>query len=658
MSMAMQTPMRFPHLFSPFRIKSTEFRNRIFSTGHDTYLPEGGLPSPALIAYQSARATGGAGLIIIQVVGVHETARYTGGLLMGTHDDCIPRYRELIGAIHAPGAKVFVQLFHPGRELFGRPEGVVQPAYAPSFSPSERFRTVPRAMDSEMIAEIIEGYGEVARRMAEAGADGLEIVASHGYLPAQFLNPRVNRREDHYGGSLENRLRFTQDVIASVRTAVPEQTIVGIRFSGDELDADGLNEDETIAMARLIKDDVDYLNVIAGTSAASAGAVHIVPPMTVNHAYLAPYASKLKQTTGVAVFVAGRINQPHEAERIIAEGSADMCGMTRAMICDPEMPNKARQGVTDDIRACIGCNQACIGHFQLGLPISCIQFPETGRELIYTAKPKAQWRKKVMVIGGGPAGLKAAAVAAERGHDVTLYEKEPRLGGQALIAQALPGRAEFGGIVTNLAREAERHGARLIKAKAVTADLVRAEEPDAVILATGSTPHAPPIEGIATASNVVHASDLFAGGGRTGSNVVIYDWLADWVGAGAAEKLAGEGVYVRLAVNGVCPAVNIQNYVRDVYLAKLHKLGVTVLPMMRLYGVDGKTAYFIHTAAQEPVVLDDVDTLVLACPNAPADHLATELRPLVRELYLVGDCLAPRTAEEAVFEGLKAAMAL
>jgi 2,4-dienoyl-CoA reductase-like NADH-dependent reductase (Old Yellow Enzyme family) len=649
--------LRFPNLFSPFRIKSTEFRNRIFSTGHDTYLPEGGLPSPALIAYQAARARGGAGLIIIQVVGVHETARYTGELLMGTDDLCIPKYRELISAIHALGAKVFVQLFHPGRELLGRPEGVVQPAFAPSFSPSERFRTVPRPLGIDMIAEIIEGYGAVARRMAEAGADGLEIVASHGYLPAQFLNPRVNYREDRYGGSLENRLRFTREAIAAVRKAVPPDLIVGLRFSGDELDADGLTENETIAMARLIKGELDYLNVIAGTSAASAGAVHIVPPMTVDHAYLAPYASKLKQTTGSAVFVAGRINQPHEAERIIAEGSADMCGMTRAMITDPEMPNKAKAGRVDDIRACIGCNQACIGHFQLGLPISCIQFPETGRELAYGEKPKALRSRKVMVIGGGPAGLKAAAVAAERGHEVTLHDKDSRLGGQALIAQLLPGRAEFGGLATNLIREAERHGVKLVRNSHVTAEKVRAEKPDAVILATGSVPHKPLFEGSGS-SNVVHAADVFTGRAKTGSNVVIYDWLADWVGSGVAEKLAGEGAYVRLAVNGLCPAANIQNYVRDVFIARLHKLGVTVLPMMRLYGVDDRTAFFLHTAAQEPVTLEDVDTIVLACPNAPLDALAHQLRGIVKEVHLAGDCLAPRTAEEAVFEGLKAGFAV
>jgi NADPH-dependent 2,4-dienoyl-CoA reductase/sulfur reductase-like enzyme len=513
-------------------------------------------------------------------------------------------------------------------------------------------------MSNALIAEIIEGYGAVARRMAAAGADGVEIVASHGYLPAQFLNAKVNRREDEYGGSLENRLRFTRDVIRSIRRAVPDRVIVGIRFSADELDADGLGEDDTIAMARLIRDEVDYLNVIAGTSAASAGAVHIAPPMTVSHGYLAPYARKLKQATGAAVFVAGRINQPHEAERILAEGSADMCGMTRAMICDPEMPSKAQAGLTDDIRACIGCNQACIGHFQLGLPISCIQYPETGRELAYSVKPNAARRRKILVAGGGPAGLKAAAVAAERGHDVWLYEKQPRLGGQALIAQLLPGRAEFGGIVTNLTREVERAGVKLVKGRAVTAEVAAAERPDAVIVATGSRLMMPPMEGAADGANIVHAADVLAGKVKTGNRVVIYDWLADWIGSGVAEKLGQEGVHVRLAVNGVCPAVNIQNYIRDVYIAKLYRLGVTVLPMMRLFGIEGRTAYFLHTAAQEPVVLEDVDTLVLACPNTPEDSLARELEPLVEEIHLIGDSLAPRTAEEAVFEGLKAGMAV
>jgi 2,4-dienoyl-CoA reductase-like NADH-dependent reductase (Old Yellow Enzyme family) len=644
----------FPHLFSPYRVKTTEFRNRIFSTGHDTYLPEKYMPSEALIAYHVARAKGGAGLIVVQVVGVHESARYTDDLLMGTDDGCIKPFARMIEAVHSHGTKVFVQLFHPGRELLGRPEGVAQAAFAPSFSPSERFRTAPRPMSLALVEEIIQGYGDVARRMAQAGADGVEIVGSHGYLPAQFLNPRVNRREDRFGGTLENRIRFIREAAQAARQQVPRDFVVGLRLSGDEIDIDGLKEDETLAACRLLKDDIDYFNVIAGTSASQGGAIHIVPPMLIENAYVAPYARMLKQAIGKPVFVAGRINQPHEAEKVISEGAADMCGMTRAMICDPQMANKAKAGATEDIRACIACNQACIGHFQLGLSISCIQFPESGREVAYGEKPKAAKRKRVMVVGGGPAGLKAAAVAAERGHDVTLYEKDTQLGGQTRLAQLLPARAEFGGIISNLTREAERSGVRVVKGKMVTPDFLNSMAPDAVILASGSLPQRPPAE-IDDSAHVIHAADVLRGE-KTGNRVVIYDWLADWIGLGVAEKLASEGVDVRLAVNGLSAGMAIQNYTRDAHLARLHRLGVKVIPLMRLYGADATTAYFLHTAAQEPVVLEEVDTIVLACPNAPEDSLTLPAEAF--EHYLIGDCLAARTAEEAVYEGLKAGMAV
>lgn len=648
----------FPHLFSPFALKGLEIKNRIFSTGHDTYLPENGLPTEPYIAYQRARARGGAGLIIVQVVGVHETARYTADLIMGTTDDCIPYFRNLVDAVHAYDTRIFVQLFHPGREVLGRPEGVAQAAYAPSVSPSERFRTIPRALSRSEIEEIIAGYGSAARRMAEAGADGVEIVASHGYLPAQFLNPRVNRRTDDYGAATpDDRLRFMRETIAAIRREVPSGFITGLRYSGDELDQDGLNEDDSLAVVRALKDELDYFNVIAGTSAAARGATHIVPSMSVGHGYLAPYAAKVKQSLGKPVLVAGRINQPQEAERIIAQGSADLCGMTRALICDPEMPNKARLGRVDDVRACIGCNQACIGHFQLGLAISCIQHPETGRELVYDSVTPAKVKRRVMVVGGGPGGMKAAAAAAERGHRVTLHEREGRLGGQALLAQLLPRRAEFGGIVTNLAREVELAGVEVRLRSSVTRETLREARPDAIILATGSRLQRPPLEA-GEGSDIVFAADVLAGTAETGKRVVIYDWLADWIGVGVAEKLAGEGAHVRLAVNGFTPASSIQNYVRDEYAARLFRLGVEVLPYMRLYGADGDTAYFLHTAAQEPVVLEGVDTIVLATPNAPEDALAADIRALGIPVTLIGDCLAPRTCEEAVYEGLKAAASL
>jgi 2,4-dienoyl-CoA reductase-like NADH-dependent reductase (Old Yellow Enzyme family) len=593
-------------------------------------------------------------LIVVQVVAVHETARYTAEVLMGTSDECIPHFRKLFHAIRAEGTRAFVQLFHPGRELLWRREGMIQPSYSASSTPTERFRLTPRALSIDMIAEIIDGYGATARRMAEAGADGIEVVASHGYLPAQFLNPAINERTDRYGGSFDKRMTFMREVSASIRRQAPAELILGSRISADEFDIAGLNEDETLTICRHLKDEFDYFNVIGGTSASSSGAVHIAPPMTVANAYLAPFSAKLKQALGKPVFVAGRINQPHEAERIIAEGAADMCGMTRAMISDPEMPRKAREGLIDDIRACIACNQACIGHAQLGVSISCIQHPETGRELEFGTVKRSVRSRDLMVVGGGPGGMKAAAAAAERGHRVTLHEKAARLGGQTLLAQLLPHRAEFGGIVTNLAREAERAGAEVRLRSEVTRETLADEHPDAVIIATGSAPRMPKFE-IGEGIDVVHAVDIITGVGKAGSRVVIYDWLADWIGVGIAEKLASEGSHVTLAVNGVCPAISIQNYVRDSSIARLHKLGVEMRPFMRLYGADGRAAYFIHTAAQEAVVFEDIDTLVVVAPNRAVDDLEHEARALGIETHLVGDALSPRTAEEAVYEGLRAA---
>jgi NADPH-dependent 2,4-dienoyl-CoA reductase/sulfur reductase-like enzyme len=402
---------------------------------------------------------------------------------------------------------------------------------------------------------------------------------------------------------------------------------------------------------------LDYYNVIAGSSASFAGAVHIVPPMVIGNAYVAPFAAAMKHTVSKPVIVAGRINQPHEAEKVLASGQADVCGMTRAMICDPRMPEKAAQGWIDDIRACIGCNQACIGHFHLGYPISCIQYPETGRELTYGTRKPAGRARRVLIAGGGPGGMKAAAVAAERGHAVTLYEAGPQLGGQALLAQLLPGRAEFGGIVTNLGREVERAGVRVVRNTRVDRALIEREAPDVVVVATGARPRRPAIEG-AEDAHVVDSWQVLKGEANVGGSVVIADWRCDWVGLGVAEKLARDGCRVRLCVNGNMAGETIQQYVRNAWTGVLHKLGVEIIPLARLFGVDGETAYFQHMTSGEPVICEGVDTLVLALGHERVADLETELEDWAGEVRLVGDCLAPRTAEEAVLEGLKVGSAV
>ena len=643
----------FPRLFEPLRLCGCTLKNRIMSTGHDTTLPVDGTVNDALVAYQEARARGGVGLIVLQVSGVHETARYTNHVLMATDDAAIPGYRRVAEAVHRFDTVLFGQLFHPGREMTEADGGLLSVAYAPSSVPNERFHVMPRPLKLSMIRAIVAGYGDAARRMQTAGLDGVEIVASHGYLPSQFLNPRVNLRDDAYGGDLEGRTRFLREAIADIRGKVSDKFVVGLRISGSEADDAGLSREESLKAIERVAASIDYVNITMGTSASLGGAIHIVPPMSEKTGYLAPDASRVKQRVGIPVFVAGRINQPQDAEAILASGKADVCGMTRALICDPEMPNKTLRGATEDIRACIACNQACIGHFHKGFPISCIQNPVSGRELKYGKLPRARKSREVMVVGGGPAGMKAAVIAAERGHRVTLHEAQKRLGGQALLAQLLPGRAEFGGLVTNLEHELKAAGVRVHTGSAVDRAMILKESPDVVVMATGATPYRPqfPTEG---ALQVLDAWQILTESVEPGNNVVVIDWRADWIGIGIAERLAQSGRSVRLAVSGIAVGETLPLYVRDAAAAALHRLGVAVLPYMRLYGSDSDTVYLQHISSGEAVVIDSVDTLVLCTGHVPVNDLADSLDDLSIDVRLIGDAATPRTAEEAVYEGLRA----
>jgi 2,4-dienoyl-CoA reductase-like NADH-dependent reductase (Old Yellow Enzyme family)/NADPH-dependent 2,4-dienoyl-CoA reductase/sulfur reductase-like enzyme len=651
---------KFPHLFSPLKVGAVTVKNRILSTGHDTLLPRAFVVNEALVAYHRARAEGGVGLIVVQVSGVHETARYTAHSLMATTDECIPGYRQLAEMLHGYGCKVFGQVFHPGREIMEGMDGSITAAYAPSAVPNERFHVMPVPLSKRLIREIVAGYGDAARRMKTADMDGCEIVASHGYLPAQFLNPRVNQRDDEYGGAMENRLRFLREVIADIRGKVGKDFVVGLRITGDEKDCDSIEASEVLQFCKMLDGDaatLDYYNVIAGTSATLAGAIHIVPPMIVENAYVAPFAKAMKSVVTKPVFVAGRINQPQTAEQVIASGQADMCGMTRAMIADPDMPRKAEAGRSDDIRACIACNQACIGHFHLGFSISCIQHPETGRELAYGTREPTKTPKTIMVVGGGPGGMKAAAVLAERGHRVALYEAKGQLGGQALLAQLLPGRAEFGGIVTNLTREIELAGVQVVKNRVVDTAFVREQKPDAVVIATGAAPRRPQFDG-QDEMHVVDAWQVLRGEANVGHSVVVADWRCDWIGLGLAEKLARDGCRVRLCVDGLVAGQRLPWYVRDSWNGILHKLGVEVIPYARLFGADADSVYFQHATSGEPIVVNEVNTLVLSQGHDRVATLEAELADYSGEVRVIGDALTPRTAEEAVLEGLKVGVAL
>ena len=650
----------FPHLFEPITLGSTTIRNRIVSSGHDTVLDDHGHIGDDLVAYHEARAKGGAGLIVLQVSGIHETARYTSHVLMATDESSVPGYQAVAETVHRHGATIFAQLFHPGREVMDGERGMAPRAKAPSDEPQERFKVVPEALSTDEIKDIIAGYGRAAKRIADSGIDGVEIVASHGYLPIQFFNPSVNTRTDEYGGSPENRRRFLAEVAQTVRESVGPGVVVGLRISGEEKTEDGLVATEILNLIEhldsLRADDVDcldYFSITAGDSSTLQGAVHIVPSMQIDPGYATSLSEQVKKITDKTVMVAGRINQPHEAETAIAEGRTDMAIMTRAMICDPEIANKSSADNVDEIRACIGCNQACIGHFQQGVPISCIQYPESGRELTFLPRPKVRTRRKVLVIGGGPAGLKAAAVAAEQGDDVVLCEKEPRLGGAVLLAQELPYRSEFGGAATNLSAEAARAGVDIRTSAPATQNLVTEVAADHVIIATGAEQRMPALE-VADDAFVIGARDyLREGPDLPAGRVLVTDWKGDWIGLGIALRLAEAGRHVSLATAANFAGAAIQQYTRTLLVSQALRSGrIAFINDARLVGVDADTGYLQSTLCE---VVHEVSGVAATIVSAAPRSVPVDLDFGAASVTVIGDAVAPRTVEEAVYEGLTAA---
>ena len=478
----------FPRLFSPLRLgPALTLRNRIVLSPHTTmYADPDGSPSVRDADYQAARARGGIALSVLGTSVVHASSTRHFGVLANLDDSYIPAYRRVADAVHAHGAALFAQLNHQGLAAHGA--GAGRPLLAPSAVPSFIHGEVPAPLDVRSIREIVAAFGAAADRCRHAGLDGVLIHAAHGYLLNQFLSPLTNRRADAYGGSLDNRLRLLLEVVATIRRAVGRSFVVGVRLSVDEFLPGGLTLDDSLPIARRLAESglVDYLDVSSGVDYDWLSLGRHYPGMHWPEATWVHLAAAVKAAVALPVACAGRIREPGQAERLLAEGALDLVQMARALIADPEWPNKARAGRVDEIRPCLYVSSGCLEHLAQGRPIGCVQNPAVGREGEHGAIAPAAVAKTVVVVGGGPAGMEAALVARQRGHRVVLLERDGALGGQMRTAARAPGRAELLRGVAFLERELARHGVDVRLGVEADAAAVLRLSPDAVVVATGS----------------------------------------------------------------------------------------------------------------------------------------------------------------------------
>jgi len=652
------------HLFSPIQIGSVEIRNRILQSAHITNFAEGGLPSERHLRYYEARAKGGIGLIIQEATVVNPYTGLHPTLSHGWKEGFVDRLRKISEAVHAHGAKLFLQLAHGGVVASSYYNFLHLQGCSPVPTPANG--EIPRVLTEDHIKEVVQQHVDVALKAREAGYDGIELHFGHGYLQQEFLSPAYNIRKDAYGGVLENRMRFGMEVIDAVRDAVGKDFVVGLRTSADELIPDGYTLDLAKEFMPIWANTgkIDFLHV---TVAASTTMAYAIPPMMVPPRPFVYCAAEIKQLVDIPVFTVIRINDPVTANDIIKNNEADMVTMTRATICDPELPNKAREGRLDDIRQCIACNEGCWERWAHQAPITCMQNPEAGREGVFRIEP-APKPKKVMVIGGGCAGMEAAVVAKQKGHDVALYEKGAELGGAILIPAKAPSRQELGQAVRFLKHEVERLGIPVHLNTELTADKVLEENPDAVIVATGATTiddPAPDVVGpyasieIEQGADVVTAEDVLEGKAETGRRVVIADQQNYMKGLVTAEVLADQGKEVTVITPPPFRYLVANPYEMD---ASTH--GVQILNL-KTKGVKRVSDFKVKKAQAGRITIEDIftqeqqvleaDTLVLSFWRKAETRLHDELEGKVKDLHLIGDALAPRRLIDAFQDGYKVA---
>ena len=656
-------------LFTPLRIGPAESTNRIVCGAHFTMFTE---PNPTYGEpgfygerygrYLAGFARGGAGIVIAGQAQVHPTTAYQMHNNAAAWDPaCVPHLARVSAQIEEYGALSFLQLAHNGGVNHGTWSHL--PVWSASGVANHMEAAV--AIDADQIDEIVEHFARSARHAAQGGFDGIEIHGAHGYLIHEFLSPYHNRRTDEYGGSLANRMRFGMRVLEAVRAAVGDRVAVGLRLVGDEerRDGKGLTPDDCAEIAASFAHAglVDFLNVSIGTSG-----VGMVRPMYVPHLVGVPATAIIKKAVpDIPVFAVHRILTPEEATGIVERGEADAVTLVRALIADPEWPTKARESRADEIRRCTGCNQGCYGNLTQGYPITCVTNPVVGREA--TLGPGTMGRaspaKRVVVVGGGPAGLEAAWVAAARGHEVTLLERAAEVGGKIRLAQQLPGRDEVADFANWRAGECVRQGVDIRCNVAADAETVLALEPDAVVIATGgrattdtdAKSHPFPISGADQAWVVDHERAL-QGPDELGERIVLLDAIGDIVAIGTAHFLASRGKSVTtLSPTGVPLLLDAETLQKA--LPRAVRAGVDWRPNTVIVSI-GDHEVTIANVLSYSVETLPADSVVIRTHGVPDTDLYEALRDRVPEIVRVGDAVSVRPADRAIYDGHLAGRAL
>ena len=633
------------NLFSSFSIGTLETKNRIVMPPMAThYASPEGFVTDRQIAYYMERARGGVGYITVEHTGILQQGKASPKMLLISSDEHASKIENLIEAVHRVGGKIVVQINHAGRQTSSAVTG--SPIVGPSPISCPTRNEIPRELSVGEIEEITEAFSMAAQRVKNAGADGVELHMAHGYLICSFLSSFSNRRSDRYGGDIDGRTRFAKDVLNAVRNQVGPDFPIICRLSGDEYVDGGLKIEETKQIAQILeKEGADALHV----SACNVVSGYLnQPPYYVEEGVFVHLAEAIKSVVNIPVITVGRIRNPVMADQIVRDGKADFVSMGRALIADPYLPKKAEEGRFEEIIPCISCNR-CI-QTQRKEAIQCAVNPETGNEDRFKFS-KSDRPKKVWVIGGGPAGLKAAEVAALRGHKVTVFERGNQLGGRMRLAAIPPKKAVLNDFLDYLERRVRGLGVTLELGREFTVEMVGTGKPDAVIVASGARPLVPDWKGI-NESNALSVDAVLTGEGNVGNRVLVVG--GGGIGAETADYLSEMGKEVTLIEMLEEIASDLVTHLKYYLSQRLSEKGVTILLSTKVKEI-GKDYALVEDASGTRKI-EGFDAIVLAVGSKSDDCIAKELADKVPVLYVIGDAFKPREALEAVHEGEEIAL--